>query len=348
MRPRAFRITVPRAPTPPQVLLQTLNDSFRIGSLLGIEVRVHVLFVYMTLMFVVMAGLDPQGSAVGTAAMLGILFSLVLLHELGHCVVAQHFGIRVIDIVLWPLGGMARMSEIPENSKVEGLVAIAGPLVNLTLAAVTLAVLALMSGLGEMEFSLTPQVAGVQSLLILFLEINLMLGILNLAPAFPMDGGRILRAFLARRRPWLQATEIAVRVGRYVAFAMILAPLFGTRLCTLPLIGIFILWAGSRELWATRMRHAGPAFAGGAGGPRAFTLQDLFRMAAEQRARARGGGPPRPVEDEHGERDTQTADPDGGENPETPLSRGGGFSDEDIKRIENIPGRLRRPPKEED
>jgi len=320
---------------------QTLNDSFRIGSLLGIEVRVHVLFVYMTLMFVVMAGLNPHGSAVGTAAMLGILFSLVLLHELGHSVVAQHFGIRVIDIVLWPLGGMARMSEIPESPKIEGLVAIAGPLVNLTLAAVTLVVLALMSGLGGMEFTMTPQSPGLQGLLILFLQINLMLGIFNLAPAFPMDGGRILRAFLARRRPWLQATETAVRVGRYVAFAMILSPLFGYMNCALPLIGVFILWAGSRELWATRMRHAGPSFAGAGGGPGAFTLQDLFRMAAEQQARPRGGAPPQSVERDDEDDEAQPHAPGPGEG-------GGGFSDEDIKRLEQFPGRLRRPPTEED
>ena len=285
-------------------------------------------------MFVVMAGLNPHGSAVGTAAMLGILFSLVLLHELGHSVVAQHFGIRVIDIVLWPLGGMARMSEIPEDPKIEGLVAIAGPLVNLTLAGVTLVVLTLMSGLGGMEFTMTPESPGLQGLLILFLQINLMLGIFNLAPAFPMDGGRILRAFLARRRPWLQATETAVRVGRYVAFAMILSPLFGYMNCALPLIGLFILWAGSRELWATRMRHAGPAFAGG-GGPGGFTLQDLFRMAAEQQARARGGAPPPSVEDEDNE-----------EEPHAPSPGGDGFTDEDIKRLEQFPGRLRRPPPE--
>lgn len=325
-----------------------MNDSFRIGSLLGIEVRVHVLFVYMTLMFVVMAGLDPHGSAVGTAAMLGILFSLVLLHELGHCVVAQHFGIRVIDIVLWPLGGMARMSEIPEDPKIEGLVAIAGPLVNLTLAGVTLVALTLMSGLGGMEFTMTPESPGLQGLLILFLQINLMLGIFNLAPAFPMDGGRILRAFLARRRPWLQATEIAVRVGRYVAFAMILSPLFGYMNCALPLIGLFILWAGSRELWATRMRHAGPAFAGGGAGPGNFTLQALFRMAAEQRARARGGAPPRPVEHEHGEPNAEPDEARGPEEPTAPPHAGDGFTDEDIERLERFPGRLRRPPTEDD
>ncbi len=187
-----------------------------------------------------------------------------------------------------------------------------------------------------------------QGMLGWFIKVNLILGVFNLAPAFPMDGGRILRAFLARRRPWLQATETAVRVGRYVAFAMILAPLFRFGNCALPLIGIFILWAGSRELWATRMRHAGPAFAGGGDGPRAFTLQELFRMAAEQQSRASGGAPPRPPEDEYGGQEAQTGKPDRGVGFDAPRPEGGGFSDEDIKRIEQFPGRLRRPPAEED
>lgn len=323
-----------------------MNESFKIGSLLGVEVRVHVLFLYMAAMMVFWGAM--AGNPLGLAAALFVLFSLVLLHELGHCVVARHFGIRVIDIVLWPLGGMARMSDIPEDPKIEGLVAIAGPVVNMVLAALGMGLLALSGHLETLWPPFAPGLEGLPGVLALFTWMNVMLGVFNLVPAFPMDGGRILRAWLGRRRSWLEATEIAVQVGRVVAWAMILAVFFpGARKvvpCTLPVIGIFVLWAGARELWATRARH-GAAFrtAGGSGPGGAVTLNDLFRMAQQQRRDRFGSdvpppeptkGPPGPAPgDTHG----PVIDVQGG-----PVSSSG-YSDEEIRRLERDAGRLRRP-----
>lgn len=334
-----------------------MNDSYKLATVFGIEVRVHVLFLYMAALLVFLGGI--HGSALGTAAFLAMLFGLVLLHELGHSLMAQRFGIRVLDIVLWPLGGMARMSEIPEDPKVEGWVAVAGPLVNVALAGVGALALLGTSGLDELFHDpLAPDLRGVQSLLALFVVVNAILGVFNLVPAFPMDGGRILRAWLARKRSWLEATEIAVRVGRVLAWAMILSIFLPTRQmnCAVPLIGLFVLWTGARELWATRMRHAaeaGFAFPGTAGaGPGAFTVHELFRAAMERRAAAgygpRGRGPA-----------GHTGAPEGGEPPPSGPGVGGvqvergpaggrGFSDEDVRRLEEFPGRLRRPPRDQE
>jgi len=170
-----------------------------------------------------------------------MLFGVVFLHELGHSLTAQAFGIRVLDITFWPLGGMARMAELPEKPKVEGLVAIAGPAVNGVLFTGALGLHMLLGAYPKLD-----------SLPGYFLYINLAMGLFNLIPAFPMDGGRILRAWLARKREWVRATEIAVRVGRVFAFLMVLAGFYSF---ILALIGMWVWWMGTRELWFVRMKH---------------------------------------------------------------------------------------------
>ena len=118
-----------------------MNDSIRIGSVFGITIRVHILFLVLIGLLVLLAS-NPTAVLVGVL----LLFTLVFLHELGHSLMAKHFGIDVLDITFWPLGGMARMSEIPEDSRVEGWIAIAGPAVNFALASIGLVVLLLTSG----------------------------------------------------------------------------------------------------------------------------------------------------------------------------------------------------------
>jgi Zn-dependent protease len=306
-----------------------VNESFPIGRPFGIEVRVHVLFVYMIVMLMILGG-----NPLGTAAILVTLFGLVLLHELGHSLVARHHGIHVIDIVLWPLGGMARMSEIPESPRVEGQVAIAGPLVNLALAAAGLLLLGLLGGWeGGMGPSIAHILESPSAFLTAFIAMNLMLGIFNLVPAFPMDGGRILRAFLARKRSYLDATEIAVRVGRYIALAMILSVFIRPMTCALPIVGVYVWWTGMRELWSVRLRHAGGGaspFGPGAGpmggGPGAFRVDLSEHLRAFGR---RGEQGTTPHESGMGDSAGRSA---------------GGFSDEDLRRLEDEPGPLRRPP----
>lgn len=291
--------------------------SFPVGRLFGITVRIHALFVAM---LVVVMMVWPQ-----LALALPILFGCVLLHELGHSLVAQRFGIRVLDITLWPLGGMARMSTIPEEPRIEALIAISGPAVNFALAALALPLL-LVTGpmIGLVHF---------------FVAVNLLMGVFNLLPAFPMDGGRLLRAYLGRRRDWVSATERAVRVGRIFALVMLLSwPFFGYN-PVLPLIALFVWFTGSQELMGVRLRHGLVPF-GGFGdrsrpaplfgslfgwGPAAGAEPEEFRSASFD---LRGA---RPVAGE-------TAAPDG----TVPRggSAGGGFSAEEIERLERFPGRL--------
>lgn len=325
-----------------------MNSSFPVFRLFGIDVRMHVLFVYMVAFLLFLGA--KNGNAMGTAVLLLMLFGLVLLHELGHSLVARRFGIQVIDIVLWPLGGMARMAEIPESSRVEGWVAIAGPLVNLALGIPALGLYLVLYGPDALQGPgpIGQPLGGPEPFLALFVVVNLMLGTFNLLPAFPMDGGRLLRAWFARKDTWLVATEKAVRVGRYLAWMMILSVFFANWGFGPPIIGLFILWTGARELWATRLRHASRGSA--------FTMADLFRMAGQGGGAGPGQagwpgagfGPP----GSHGgpdpfERDGTSSGPiidtEAG-----PGQGAGGFSDEDIRAMERFHGRLQRPPREDD
>ena len=216
-----------------------MRDSFPIGRIFNIEIRVHYLFP-LILAFLVMSAESPLMAFF----LVMMLFGVVFLHELGHSLAAQSFGIQVIDITFWPLGGMARMADLPENPRIEGLVAIAGPAVNGVLFTAGL----LFHVLFGVEL-VANSVPGY------FVAINLMMGLFNLIPAFPMDGGRILRAWLARQRNWVQATAQAVHIGRAFALGMIVFGYWLTGGCIMPLIGAWVWWMGARELWYVRMRE---------------------------------------------------------------------------------------------
>jgi stage IV sporulation protein FB len=295
-----------------------VNGSLRIGSLLGITIRVHVLLLVLIALVLIQA--DDLWAA---AALIGILSAIVLLHELGHSVVARSFGIRVVDITLWPLGGMARMSQIPESPKIEGLIAVAGPIVNFALAFVAALVLgtgAIIGGTG----TLVPKLAWYM------LTINVMMGAFNLIPAFPMDGGRILRAVLGRGGDWLRATESAVRVGRVIAamiamvgfVGMLFFPGVGGQAFIFVLVAAFVWLTGAQELMAVKMRH-GVVDLGGLGSPGSFG--SFARRAADWSSRARSG-----------ERESE-ARPAAQE--AAPNARG--FSESEIERLEKFRGPLR-------
>ena len=317
--------------------------SIRIGSVFGIQFRIHWLFVVLVL-FVVYSysrlGVHPALSF----GFLVMLSGIVLLHELGHSLVARRFGIRVLDITLWPLGGMARMSEIPENFKVEGLIAIAGPAVNLVLAFLALPVWlwSVMQGADPGTLIGTVELASGY-----FILINLTLGVFNLIPAFPMDGGRVLRAFLGRKGDWVGATATAVKVGKVFAILMIgLGLVPGVGITVLPLIGLFVWFAGNRELRAVRMRHRGPfdplanlfggAFRFGPNGPEPVARPATVEPPPHQ---AEAASPP----------SGYGADPSGARRPATPEVLGGSrrrraFTPEEIEELERFRGSMRRDP----
>jgi len=238
--------------------------SFKIGTVFGITIRVAWIFLVMAIGAIYLM----PGPHWMTAVYIATLFGIVLLHELGHSLVALYYGIHVVDITFWPLGGMARMAEIPESPKIETLISIAGPAVNFALAALALPI---CIGAGVLSgFDVwSAQSDTVASLALGFIYMNLALGIFNLLPAFPMDGGRILRAVLGIWSDWVTATRRAVNVGRVFAVLMIVYGLTSEYGRMMPLIGLFIWFAGSRELWAVRMRHGDiPIPAGARNGPR--------------------------------------------------------------------------------
>ena len=307
-------------PSPFAAYSQTKSSSsIRLGQVFGITVQIHWMWFLLPLTLV---GQGPQALLLGTLGFVA-LFGIVFLHELGHCLAAKHFGIQVLDITFWPLGGMARMSELPEDPKIEGVIAAAGPLVNFALAAIALPIyLALgVSGLGAASFPFQ-----------WFIVVNLMLGVFNLVPAFPMDGGRILRAYLARTRDWVTATEMAVKTGRVAAIIMVLAVFLfvkGPSVCIMPLIAGFIWFAGARELWAVRLRHGYSPLGG---------MPNMSPFGAGQQSET-------------------WAETDGGPQPsgasfegEIVAERqpGRGFTAEQLEQLEHYRGRLPRPRSEDD
>jgi Zn-dependent protease len=179
--------------------------SWRIGRVAGIDVYVHATFLIIFLIF-------------GGGPFLNLLlvlstFGCVLLHELGHALMARRFGIETADITLYPIGGVARLRRMPRAPGAELLIALAGPAVNFAIAAGLFTV-----ALGGMAGDFAgPWLGGFLSQLML---VNLGLGVFNLLPAFPMDGGRVLRALLSGWVGRAQATTIAARVGQFLAIVL--------------------------------------------------------------------------------------------------------------------------------
>ncbi len=238
-----------------------MNGSIRLFNIRGITLRVHVTFplilVWAALQFGLFAGLGTTGAVFGVLVTL-LLFVIVVLHELGHSTVAQHYGIPVKDIVLLPIGGVAQMARIPEEPAQEFLIAIAGPLVNFVLAGLMLFAnlafglggnlgnpLAVLAGLGGISL------ASVFNYLFIA---NLFLGIFNLIPAFPMDGGRILRALLATRLDYVRATDVAATIGKLMAILLGVWGLFGGGIFVI-LIAFFVFFEADQEGKMVKMRH---------------------------------------------------------------------------------------------
>jgi len=215
--------------------------SFRIGTLAGIEVRLHVTFLLFVGWVALSQGLlaGQVGQALGGVAVLLLIFGCVLLHELGHALAARRYGIRTRDIVLLPIGGLARLLRMPEKPQQEIVVAIAGPLVNVAIAGVLLMVL---GGLGQLPDLQTLKLGPLETLL----WVNIMMVAFNLIPAFPMDGGRVLRALLALRLPYPRATRIAAIVGQAIALLFGVAGLIANYPMLL-FVALFVFLAAGEE-----------------------------------------------------------------------------------------------------
>jgi Zn-dependent protease/CBS domain-containing protein len=226
-----------------------MSWSLNIGSIAGTAIRIHVTFL---LLLAWIFGVEyiqggPQAAWNGLLFIV-LLFLCVLLHEFGHIFMARRFGIRTPDVILLPIGGVSHLERIPEQPSQEFLVAIAGPSVNVVIGLV----LVFVGGADLSAERLTQLGSANVSMIDRLAAVNLFLAIFNLIPAFPMDGGRVLRALLATRLGYVHATEVAAMIGQWVAFALGFFGLFYNSL--LIFIAIFVYLAASAEahLVATR------------------------------------------------------------------------------------------------
>lgn len=233
-----------------------MGTSFKIGRVFNIDIKVHWTF-FLLLLFFAFVGFQGSGRIAGalvTTAVIAVLFFCVLLHEFGHSLVAQRLGIEIPDITLLPIGGVARLKSLPDRPADEVKIAVAGPLVNVVLAPIFFGIALL---LGAHLAAPSSPIVGLGSVGQFFTYlgwINVFLAVFNLIPAFPMDGGRVLRGLLATRLGPVRATDVASAVGQFFAFAFFLVGLLGGNFI-LALIGVFIFFGASGEAQMVRQRE---------------------------------------------------------------------------------------------
>jgi Zn-dependent protease/predicted transcriptional regulator len=228
--------------------------SWRIGRVGGVDLRIHATFVILLAWW---ALIYYRGTGTASGAARGLLFTLalfgsVLLHELGHAFAARRFGVATRDITLLPIGGVSRLESMPRKPKQELVIALAGPAVTLAIVIVLAVVLRLL-GLPATLDSEAVARTGSGSFLVQLMWVNGWLLAFNLLPAFPMDGGRVLRAALALRKDYVRATDLAVRVGH--AFALVFGVVGFFYNPFLVLIALFV-WIGATAESMSAREHS--------------------------------------------------------------------------------------------
>jgi Zn-dependent protease len=230
-----------------------MGSSLKIASVFGIELRINVSFLFLLgffwFRFYEVGGVS--GAVQGVVYIL-ILFACVTLHEFGHAFAARAFGIQTRDITLYAIGGVARLNRIPEKPWQELIVAIAGPLVNVVIAAALFLVMHVSSGFQEVDLLENPRIA----LLDKVAWANVLLILFNLIPAFPMDGGRVLRALLAMVTPYARATQIAAWIGQGLAVVFVILGFKYNAI--LIFIGISIFIGAQQEVVMSRTNRPSP------------------------------------------------------------------------------------------
>lgn len=225
----------------------------KIGTLADIGIYLH--WTFWLLIVAIFGFYVYQGHSL-TAALVGVglvlvLFVCVVLHEIGHALMARHYDVPTRDITIYPVGGVARLQRIPEEPMKEFWIALAGPAVNLFIAGVLAAYIAATGGTFEPQALVGPRGDGSFAATLMWL--NALLFGFNLLPAFPMDGGRVLRALLASRLPYARATQIAANVGQGMA---VLFGLIGVMTINpvLIFIGVFVYFGAQQESQQALMR----------------------------------------------------------------------------------------------
>jgi Zn-dependent protease/CBS domain-containing protein len=234
-----------------------MKSALKIGSVMGIPIRLHITFLLILPIFAYVfainpypygfQGVEPPATKYALSTITAILlFASILLHELAHSYLAKRYGVNIESITLFLFGGVSSMEEMPRDPGQEAKMAFAGPLTSLIIGAACLLVygniIAPNPALSGNPIYLTIWILG---------AMNIVLGIFNLLPAFPMDGGRVLRSFYARRMSYVKATQSAAAVGKFFA---ILMAIFGILVGNLwfPLIALFIYVGASEEERSTQ------------------------------------------------------------------------------------------------
>ena len=240
-----------------------MNASLRIAKIFGIPVQIHWSFALLLIWIFFTS--RSQGLGLQETAYLGLfvlaLFVCVILHEFGHALTARRYGVGTRDITILPIGGIARLDRMPENPFQEFMVAIAGPLVNVAIALVLSGVYVISAGangadLQNLMYSVfvrdLPEVDSLfEFFLVGMIALNTVLAVFNMLPAFPMDGGRVLRALLSIRLGRPMATRIAAYLGQFLAVALAIYGLYNGSLITI-LIGAFVFFAAAAEYRSVR------------------------------------------------------------------------------------------------
>ena len=216
--------------------------SVRLFRVAGIDVRAHATLLVLLAWIAINPLVRGRGAHAAIAALLLIVsvFAIIVVHELAHALVARRFGVQTRDITLLPIGGVSSLERIPDRPRQELAIALAGPAVNVTLALVLAGVLAL----ARAPFLPGSEHALGWSIVAELLWINVGLAVFNLLPAFPMDGGRVLRATLALRMDYDRATRAAAGLGQLVAVGFGVLGFFFNPI--LVLIALFV-WIGARQ-----------------------------------------------------------------------------------------------------
>lgn len=223
-----------------------MKGTFKLAKVAGIGLFIHWTFSLL-IAFIIFINYRTGLNAVQilwSVVFVLCIFITVVMHEFGHALAAKNYGIQTKDITLLPIGGLARLDRMPEKPAEELIVAFAGPLVNIVLAILTGFFIKVPATAAAVAAQLSTGV-NASNFFLHFLIVNIVLAVFNLIPAFPMDGGRVLRALLAFKFKRHVATRIAARIGQFIAIGFIILGFFSNPF--LIFIGLFVIVSAQME-----------------------------------------------------------------------------------------------------
>ncbi|MCB1096485.1 MAG: site-2 protease family protein [Verrucomicrobiae bacterium] len=212
-----------------------MKGKWKLGEPFGIGVFLHWTFAITVFLFLTGGG-NPFGFA-GGVLFISAVFGCVILHELGHSLAARHYGIGTRDITIYAIGGVASLNRMPKDPKQELVVALAGPAVNVVIAAILFPLLYVVQFANTELATFLLYLGGTNVVLVLF----------NMLPAFPMDGGRVFRALVSMKKDRVYATNLAAKIGKVIAVLLACYGIFGGGGPMLAFIGMFVWFAGESE-----------------------------------------------------------------------------------------------------